>query len=153
MIRSKGRISFRQYLPLKPIKGGYKMWVRANESGFVSQFQIYTGKATDGSSEQNLGQRVVTDLTKTSRIVYRQFLQFSYNYHCKKIGYISVLDKLKRNFQNTWVTSKLLQLNISLGLALYKTISDFAFPPTLLAGKSQLKLKINRWHHGGILLI
>lgn len=43
MIRFKGRISFRQYMPMKPIKRGYKMWVRANESGFVSQFQIYTG--------------------------------------------------------------------------------------------------------------
>lgn len=43
MIRFKGRISFRQYMPMKPIKRGYKMWVRANETGFVSQFQIYTG--------------------------------------------------------------------------------------------------------------
>lgn len=63
MIRFKGRISFQQYMPLKPIKRGYKMWVRANESSCMSQFQIYTGKATDGSIEQNLGKRVVTDLT------------------------------------------------------------------------------------------
>lgn len=45
MIRFKGRSSLRQYMPMKPIKRGYKMWVRANQSGFVSQFQIYTGNA------------------------------------------------------------------------------------------------------------
>lgn len=37
MLKFKGRISFRQYLPLKPIKRGYKIWIR---SGYVPQFQI-----------------------------------------------------------------------------------------------------------------
>lgn len=61
MIKFKGRSSLRQYLPLKPIKRGYKMWVRADEKGFISQFQIYTGKVE--STEKNLASRVVKDLT------------------------------------------------------------------------------------------
>lgn len=82
MIRFKGRCSMKQFMPLKPIKRGYKIWVRANESAFVSEFQIYTGNLynytlcccikykknvsgkVDVVTEQNLGGRVVTDLTR-----------------------------------------------------------------------------------------
>jgi len=40
----------------------YKCWVRADESSYVCEFQIYTGKAE--SSEKQLGARVVKDLTR-----------------------------------------------------------------------------------------
>lgn len=63
MIKFKGRSSLRQYMPMKPIKRGYKVWERASETGFVSQFQIYTGKVD--AVEQNLGPRVVKDLTRS----------------------------------------------------------------------------------------
>ncbi|XP_058810638.1 piggyBac transposable element-derived protein 4-like [Phymastichus coffea] len=62
MIKFKGRSSMKQYMPAKPTKRGYKVWTRADESGFVCQFQIYTGK-TD-SPEKQLGARVVRDLTR-----------------------------------------------------------------------------------------
>lgn len=64
MIRFKGRSSLKQYMPMKPVKRGYKVWVRADESGFACQFQIYTGKSGD-SVEKDLGARVVTDLTRS----------------------------------------------------------------------------------------
>lgn len=63
MVKFKGRIGFRQYMPLKPIKRGYKIWIRADQSAFVAQFQIYTGKSEGG--EEGLGPRVVKDLTRT----------------------------------------------------------------------------------------
>ena len=45
MILFKGRSSLRQYMPLKPTKRGYKVWVRADsKSGYVYQFDIYTGR-------------------------------------------------------------------------------------------------------------
>jgi hypothetical protein len=50
-------------MPLKPIKGGYKVWIRAGESGYVHQFQIYVGKVGN-DVEKNLGARVVKDLTR-----------------------------------------------------------------------------------------
>lgn len=63
MIKFKGRSSIRQYMPMKPTKRGYKVWVRADQSGYMCQFQIYTGKVS--GTEKNLGSRVVKDLTRT----------------------------------------------------------------------------------------
>lgn len=63
MIKFKGRSSLRQYMPMKPTKRGYKVWIRADSTGFVSEFQIYTGKV-DQSVEKKLGHRVVKDLTR-----------------------------------------------------------------------------------------
>lgn len=51
-------------MPQKPIKRGYKVWLRTDESRYVCQFQIYTGKV-GVSVEKDLGKRVVTDLTRT----------------------------------------------------------------------------------------
>lgn len=34
-LRFKGRSSLRQYMPLKPIKRRYKVWIRADEGGYV----------------------------------------------------------------------------------------------------------------------
>lgn len=62
MIKFKGRSSLKQYQPAKPIKRGYKVWVRADETSYVCEFQAYTGK-TD-SAEKHLGARVVKDLTR-----------------------------------------------------------------------------------------
>lgn len=63
MVKFKGRISFKQYLPLKPIKRGYKIWSRADISGYLCDFDIYTGKDGD-RTEENLGEKVVKKLTK-----------------------------------------------------------------------------------------
>ncbi|XP_043473627.1 piggyBac transposable element-derived protein 4-like [Leptopilina heterotoma] len=62
MIKFKGRNIMKQYMPAKPIKHGYKSGTRADESGFVCEFQIYTGKTE--STEKQLGARVIKDLTR-----------------------------------------------------------------------------------------
>ena len=60
----KGRLGMKQYMPMKPVKRGIKVWVCAEaSSGFVCDFQVYTGKRQDGAAEQNLSYRVVHDLT------------------------------------------------------------------------------------------
>lgn len=47
MIRFKGRSSIKQYMPMKPIKRGFKVWVCAcSSTGYVCNFQIYEGKST-----------------------------------------------------------------------------------------------------------
>ncbi|XP_030195004.1 piggyBac transposable element-derived protein 4-like [Gadus morhua] len=44
MIKFKGRLSFRQYLPMKPTKWGIKVWVMAESAtGYVTNFQVYAG--------------------------------------------------------------------------------------------------------------
>ena len=58
MIKFKGRSSLKQYLPKKPIKRGFKVWVRADShNGYLCNFEIYTGK--EKSTEVNLGAKVV----------------------------------------------------------------------------------------------
>ncbi|XP_060777628.1 piggyBac transposable element-derived protein 4-like [Neoarius graeffei] len=62
MVKYKGRLAFRQYLPMKPVKWGVKVWVMAESTtGYVTSFQVYTG-ATEGKAEINLAHRIVTDL-------------------------------------------------------------------------------------------
>ena len=62
MIAFKGRSSIKQYMPQKPVKRGLKVWVMADsKTGFVSQFNVYTGKKGD-TSEKGLGGNVVREL-------------------------------------------------------------------------------------------
>ena len=54
----------KQYLPKKPVKRGFKVWVRADAvSGYVSEFDVYTGKVP-GEREYGLGGNVVKRLTR-----------------------------------------------------------------------------------------
>ncbi|XP_021362256.1 piggyBac transposable element-derived protein 4-like [Mizuhopecten yessoensis] len=67
MIAYKGRLSFKQYMPAKPVKFGIKVWERADSTnGYVDQLQIYSGRAgnENGQREVGLAARVVTDLTR-----------------------------------------------------------------------------------------
>lgn len=58
MIKFKGRNYLKQYLPKKPIKRGYKVWMMCGESGYYLDFEIYTGK--DGNNVNiDLGGKVV----------------------------------------------------------------------------------------------
>jgi hypothetical protein len=62
MIRFKGRSSIKQYMTLKLIKRGYKVWIRANSNGHISQFETCTGKVGQ-TTKKCLGSRVVKTLT------------------------------------------------------------------------------------------
>lgn len=44
MIPFKGRSTLKQYMPMKPIKRGYKVWCIADHrTGYIYGFDIYTG--------------------------------------------------------------------------------------------------------------
>ncbi|XP_049782643.1 piggyBac transposable element-derived protein 3-like [Schistocerca cancellata] len=66
MVAFKGRSTLKQYMPMKPVKRGYKVWCLADAStGFIINFDIYTGKRdTNDTSEFTLGEEVVLTLTK-----------------------------------------------------------------------------------------
>lgn len=69
MIPFKGRSTLKQYMPMKPVKRGYKVWCLADSStGYVYAFDVYTGRSAEKSSETStLGERVVIGLcSKTS---------------------------------------------------------------------------------------
>lgn len=64
MIPFKGRSSMKQYLPMKPIKRGFKVWVLAEaKSGYISSFDVYTGKKKE-HTEKCLGESVVKKLSQ-----------------------------------------------------------------------------------------
>ena len=70
MILFKGRSSLKQYNPMKPIKRGYKLWMRADMDGYVSKFSIYQGKCVEIATKKTpppyfgLGEKVIFYLTE-----------------------------------------------------------------------------------------
>ena len=82
MIPFKGRLSLKQYMPLKPVKRGIKVWECADSSyGFVCDLEVYTGKQCDGNPEQGLGHSVVHNLTlplvgKNHHVFVDNFFEF-----------------------------------------------------------------------------
>ncbi|XP_047101014.1 serine/threonine-protein phosphatase 6 regulatory ankyrin repeat subunit B-like [Schistocerca piceifrons] len=69
MIKFKGRSSIKQYLPKKPIKRGYKVWVLADKSDYAWKLDIYTGKK-DNAVEKKLGERFVKHLTENIKVAF-----------------------------------------------------------------------------------
>ena len=64
MVSFRGRSGFPQYLPAKPTKYGIKVWCRADpHDGYLSEFQVYTGRAGGGGREVGLTSRIVCDMT------------------------------------------------------------------------------------------
>ena len=63
MIKFQGRFGLKQYMPMKPIKRGIKVWVLGDSTnGYFSRFQVYTGRQEN--REVGLGAHVVKTLTK-----------------------------------------------------------------------------------------
>ncbi|XP_069995618.1 piggyBac transposable element-derived protein 4 isoform X6 [Penaeus vannamei] len=56
VIKFKAR-NTKQFMPLKPLKRGYKVWVRADSNGYICQAEIFCGK--DGKQ----GEKVLHKLT------------------------------------------------------------------------------------------
>ncbi len=63
MIKFKGRSSLTQYLSLKPIKRGYKVWCLCDSvTGYLFNNEIYLGKKEDSEKETLLTERVLFNL-------------------------------------------------------------------------------------------
>ena len=75
-----GRNSCKQRMQNKPVRVGYKMWVLAEESGYVVGFDPYQGAKTGGpqrstSKTWGLGERVVLELVeKLPKGAYHVFM-------------------------------------------------------------------------------
>ena len=73
----------KQYLPKKPIKRGFKVWVRAESiSGYFADFDVYVGKdesaAAASDVELGLGEKVVIHLART--LEQHNYMLFYDNY-------------------------------------------------------------------------
>lgn len=65
---TKARSYLKQYLPLKPHKWGYKLFVLCSVSGYAYNFEIYTGNENDANERLKYGE---PDLGATSNVVVR----------------------------------------------------------------------------------
>lgn len=65
MIGFKGRSSLKQYLPLKPIKRGFKVWaITCAVTGFLLGLEVYQGKDNNNQAQAGtLGEKVVLGLS------------------------------------------------------------------------------------------
>ena len=71
MIPYKGRSSMKQYLPMKPVKRGFKVWVMADaQNGYFYNFDVYVGAT--GEREGALGESVVLKLSQAISGRYHQ---------------------------------------------------------------------------------
>ena len=67
MTKFKGRSSIKQYMPMKPVKRGIKLWTRCDaKTGHVCDTRIYCGKE-DSCQQGTLGERAVKTLCSTLR--------------------------------------------------------------------------------------
>ena len=64
IVPTKQRISLKQYNPKKPHKWGYKFISRAGESGFVYDFEMYTGKGSVNVTDLGVGADFVLRLAR-----------------------------------------------------------------------------------------
>jgi hypothetical protein len=65
MTKFKGRASIKQYLPMKPVERGIKVWMRCDSlTGYTYDMNIYAGKEPN-PGEGTLGERVVKRLALT----------------------------------------------------------------------------------------
>jgi hypothetical protein len=66
MVKFKERSSLKQYLPMKPVKRGIKIWMRSDSlTGYTYDFNIYCGKE-ENNPNGTLGERVVLKLSETN---------------------------------------------------------------------------------------
>lgn len=66
MVKFKGHNIMRQFIKSKPVKWGFKLWMRCgSKSGYTHDIDVYTGKSNDQSSSVGLGEKVVFNLTKS----------------------------------------------------------------------------------------
>ena len=60
----KGRLHFKQYIPLKRSRFGIKLFMLCEDGGYTYRFRVYTGEGTlvDGNQNLSVSEKIVEDL-------------------------------------------------------------------------------------------
>ena len=92
MIRFKGRLGWRQFMKDKPIHWGIKLWgIAAASVGYLMTFDIYCGKALDGTAQKGLATTVTVNLIDEIRkkwiwtggmVLFINYFMFKTNIFC-----------------------------------------------------------------------
>lgn len=61
MVAFKGRSGIKQYMPMKPVKRGFKIWALCC-SGYLLSFMVYEGKK-ESKEQGSLGEKTVLEMT------------------------------------------------------------------------------------------
>lgn len=95
MVKGKGKNTVKQYLPLKPIKRGSKVWaLGCSCCGYVFDMQVYCGKVAANTVEHGLAFCVVMDLCEphlpngNNHVVYVDicFTSLPLSQHLESVG-------------------------------------------------------------------
>lgn len=74
MLKFKGRLYFKQYMPMKPVKWGIKLFALCDaETGAILRFFVYTGKSNNGESggaTKDVVMKLVEPLLGRGHVVY-----------------------------------------------------------------------------------
>ena len=71
MTKFKGRSTFKQYLPMKPVKRGIKLWMRCDAlTEYTCEMNVYAGKEGSPNPVGTLGERVVGAFISTIKETY-----------------------------------------------------------------------------------
>ena len=78
MIPFKGKSALKQYIPSKPHKYGYKVFILCSNKGIIHDFEVYTGKIEPPAGEPDLGasSNIVVRLSKIIPADKNQLLFF-----------------------------------------------------------------------------
>lgn len=90
----KGRLLFRQYIPLKRSRFGIKLFCLCEKSGYTYRFRIYTGK-DDPTNDMTLPEDI-TNAKKSEKVVLHMMLP--------------LLDKGYHVFMDNWFSSAMLYM-------------------------------------------
>ena len=89
LLLSKGRLHFKQYIPLKRCRFGIKLFMLCEDGGYTYRFRIYTGKTTlvEGNQNLSISERIVEDLLMPllNKGYQRTWITGTQAFHCFSI--------------------------------------------------------------------
>ncbi|XP_049861994.1 piggyBac transposable element-derived protein 4-like [Schistocerca gregaria] len=72
MVKFKGRLALKQYLPMKPVKHGINIWMRSDSvTGYTYDFNIYCGKDAN-NLDGTLGEHLLVHVWLTGKMSQSQ---------------------------------------------------------------------------------
>ena len=94
MIKYKGRLGFKQYMKAKPTKWGIKVFVLSDATnGYVSRFQVYTGKNSTLSTGDDHGLCTKAVLSLRQGIEDKSYKLFVDNYYTSPVLFLTLYNK------------------------------------------------------------
>ncbi|CAG4963420.1 unnamed protein product [Parnassius apollo] len=142
MIKFKGRSTLKQYMPKKPVKRGFKVWSRCDSlTGYLYQFEIYTGKKDDATTEVGLGASVVRELSKN---LIDENVE---NTHIAFDNFFASHELLQYLFDNNiyaTATVRADRTNLPKLIKNQKKKKDEPKPPPLVLAKGEYKWRVNQ---------